>query len=917
MNKQHARSLLELGHRDEDNLDLAADTPGVLQHRQHHQSSSSMSSTPYNAAFSTTNQSSSHGRDSGLMVDVTPPRSPKIGHKNQDRRHSPKPLHRHKELKFERNLTAMSNRLSDRIEASLLIRKRSSESLRTASLESLIMSSCGMTKETLKDECSTDDSRDERTSNVPWVTRSPCIQEADETKNNSSSVSFVDTLYLDNDIPVHKDDGDTIDVGTWSDSSSRANDSMQERKSTGTSCEKSSESERTDILKGSTHERAFEKSLDNVMDKISDRSFDLSMHFDKNSFSDTGRDDESRSLKQTKAEKKRKSSSWYSVLSPTYKSRSEDYKKIFKEIPNDERLIVDYSCALQKDILVHGRMFISQNWVCFYANIFRWETVLTIPCKEICAITKEKTARVIPNAIQIATEKDKYFFTSFGTRDKTFMMLFRIWQNALMDQPMTPQEQWHWVHISYGEELGLTSSDDDYVPPPGLDYLRDRHITKEDGSIAGKDCPTDSSDQHVVQTESITNADDTDLVATDDAFEPSQDPIVNGDEPLTDFGDTTEESDDGEGLPSCRNPVKCPSEETGEIICTGHEHFSKTYMNEVFSIPVDKMFEYLFTDSPFFRHFAEVRKTYELVLPPWQEEPDADGNRQRTITYTLTLGASLGPKNSTATENQVCYKQSQPGMLYVIDTSTTMASVPYTESFYVEHRYCITRASYTKCRLKVTSDVRYRKTLWGIVKNIIEKNAAHGCSEYFHSLACELQAESEKLEQNHSGSHSVSKKKVRKRRRQIGSTSETPVQRPGADSKSKAKSVTPSSPSKSQLSKDEKIIKLNADTMIRIVCFVLVLLVMFNAVLFYKLWSLESYANTIYLPYLKNGLQNKDNYPQNQEEWAELLKQQQVLHESELERWREILSAAVILVDQVKLSLSQLQETLQHRHQSR
>lgn len=33
-------------------------------------------------------------------------------------------------------------------------------------------------------------------------------------------------------------------------------------------------------------------------------------------------------------------------------------------------------------------------------------------------------------------------------------------------------------------------------------------------------------------------------------------------------------------------------------------------MNEVFSIPVDKMFEYLFTDSPFFRSFAETRKTY-------------------------------------------------------------------------------------------------------------------------------------------------------------------------------------------------------------------------------------------------------------------------------------------------------------------
>lgn len=130
---------------------------------------------------------------------------------------------------------------------------------------------------------------------------------------------------------------------------------------------------------------------------------------------------------------------------------------------------LDYSCALQKDILVHGRLYITQNWICFYANIFRWETMvnniskrilclstlyifgglfililfsffyisfiqLTIRCDNIKAITKEKTARVIPNAVQILTENEKYFFTSFASRDKAFLMLFRVWQNALMDQ---------------------------------------------------------------------------------------------------------------------------------------------------------------------------------------------------------------------------------------------------------------------------------------------------------------------------------------------------------------------------------------------------------------------------------------------------------------------------------------------------
>lgn len=58
---------------------------------------------------------------------------------------------------------------------------------------------------------------------------------------------------------------------------------------------------------------------------------------------------------------------------------------------------------------------------------------------------KEKVAKVIPNAILITTETDKYFLTSFASRDKAYMMLFRVWQNALMDKPMNPQEMWQWV----------------------------------------------------------------------------------------------------------------------------------------------------------------------------------------------------------------------------------------------------------------------------------------------------------------------------------------------------------------------------------------------------------------------------------------------------------------------------------------
>ena len=49
------------------------------------------------------------------------------------------------------------------------------------------------------------------------------------------------------------------------------------------------------------------------------------------------------------------------------------------------------------------------------------------------SIHKEKTARLFPNAIAIATRDDRHFFTSFTARDKSYVMLFRVWQNALCD----------------------------------------------------------------------------------------------------------------------------------------------------------------------------------------------------------------------------------------------------------------------------------------------------------------------------------------------------------------------------------------------------------------------------------------------------------------------------------------------------
>lgn len=89
-----------------------------------------------------------------------------------------------------------------------------------------------------------------------------------------------------------------------------------------------------------------------------------------------------------------------------------------------------------------------------------WETLVSIRWKDVTSISKEKTALVIPNAILITTAANKFFFASFGSRDKTHAVLLKIWQNAIMEQPMSTAEIWQLVHDCYGEELGLSDNEE-------------------------------------------------------------------------------------------------------------------------------------------------------------------------------------------------------------------------------------------------------------------------------------------------------------------------------------------------------------------------------------------------------------------------------------------------------------------------
>ncbi|KAM9338492.1 GRAM domain-containing protein 2B [Symphorus nematophorus] len=112
---------------------------------------------------------------------------------------------------------------------------------------------------------------------------------------------------------------------------------------------------------------------------------------------------------------------------PSHLSKTNaQYHKLFKEVSKDELLKQSYTCALQRDILYQGKMFVSDNWICFHSKVFGRDTKISIPVVSVTFIKKTKTALLVPNALVIETASYQHVFVSFLSRNTTFKLLKSI-----------------------------------------------------------------------------------------------------------------------------------------------------------------------------------------------------------------------------------------------------------------------------------------------------------------------------------------------------------------------------------------------------------------------------------------------------------------------------------------------------------
>ncbi|KAM0344314.1 hypothetical protein ACHAPU_007672 [Fusarium lateritium] len=403
------------------------------------------------------------------------------------------------------------------------------------------------------------------------------------------------------------------------------------------------------------------------------------------------------------------------------KKRNRDFHDLFKSVPDDDYLIEDYSCALQREILAHGRLYVSEGHLCFSSNIFGWTTTLVMSFDEIVSVEKRSTALLFKNGLMISTLHAKHIFASFTSRDATYDLIVNIWK---LGHP-TLKSTLNGVRLEgtggdktekidaeppvEDEAPGGSETDDDSDEDEEEYYDEDVHEEMHNASMATE---TNGAEVEVDKTASRKASG----VALPSGSVPEEAPAASG------------SSADFPG-PATHAPTEC-----GDTA----SHYDRIVGDDVIPAPLGKVYNLMFGPASvaFMSNWLSgEQKCLELHLD------DKKGltldNRTRTITYIKPLYASIGPRQTkTITSETIETLDLEKSVNLTCSTQTP--DVPSGNVFAVKTRYCLSWAENNSTRVQMNCTIEWSGKSW--LKGPIEKGATDGQTTYGKDLFAAIKA---------------------------------------------------------------------------------------------------------------------------------------------------------------------------------
>ncbi|CAO3694371.1 unnamed protein product [Rhizopus stolonifer] len=424
--------------------------------------------------------------------------------------------------------------------------------------------------------------------------------------------------------------------------------------------------------------------------------------------------------------------------------RNQDFHALFRSVPEEDSLIEDYGCALQKEILLQGRIYVSETHLCFNANIFGWVTNLVIAFADIINIEKKATAYFIPNAIQISTDSAKYFFASFLSRDQAYDLIVEIWHTCRPD--LFPPKK---SSIQSPSENELSEEDDS-------DYDTDESFEDDDND------------------EQVTTRD---IKTTEGAI---QRDISESPQPSVQSNKTNEKPPRSVESSPKKPDAELPAQKHEKTNCTCESHYPNVVLDIVYNGSLEKIYKLLFQDDFLEKFLLEDQKSTELSIGQWKPG-EGDAKSVRELSYIKPLNNSLGPRSTKCYLTQEIIHEDFDDYITVLNITNT-PDVPSGSAFSCKTRTCFTWAGKQKVRVLVTVSVEFTKSSW--LKSTIEKASIEGQQTYYKELDAALCVyfKEHPSEFGGYGNKTDEKKKRRKQRSHKSSKSTTSREKTNNDS---------------------------------------------------------------------------------------------------------------------------------------
>ncbi|KAG5986668.1 hypothetical protein E4U54_005306 [Claviceps lovelessii] len=409
------------------------------------------------------------------------------------------------------------------------------------------------------------------------------------------------------------------------------------------------------------------------------------------------------------------------------KKRNRDFHSLFKSVPDDDYLIEDYSCALQREILAHGRLYVSEGHLCFSSNILGWTTTLVMSFDEIVSVEKRSTALLFKNGLMVSTLHAKHIFASFTSRDATYDLIVNIWK---LGHP-TLRSTLNGVQLegTGGDKTEKVTSEQEAAEvegrqeASGSDQLSDDEDDddEDDDDGHGDDEEFYDEEEHEEQLESQASAEVTGVEPDGDKFvarKAATMPAMQGVaavaaaaaaaaaasdlSPPKDGSSSTGGSVDFPG-PATHGPTDCGDSAT---------HYDKILADEIIPAPLGKVYNLVFGPGSvtwMYRWLSTEQKCTEMQME--DKQGLTSENKSRAFSYIKPLNGSIGPKQTkcyvTETMDQVELEKAVN-----VSVSTQTPEVPYGNLFTTKTKYCLSWAENNATRVQINCTVEWSGKCW-------------------------------------------------------------------------------------------------------------------------------------------------------------------------------------------------------------